>query len=220
MDKIQAVIIDHNAPGHVAIREVDAPMPLPNEALVRVAATSLNLGEVRYAQSMEPGAKIGWDLAGTVEKAAADGSGPKEGARVVGFMPGGAWAELATVPTEALAELPDNVTFAEAATLPVAGLTALYVLEKNTGLLGRKVLVTGANGGVGLFSCQLAELMGAHVVAQIRREQYRDLVMSMGVKGCGGERGWSSRQQFCTLSVGKRGSGRTGACQLASDAEP
>ena len=75
--------------------------------------------------------------------------------------------------------------FEEAATLPVAGLTALYVLEKGHGLLGRNVLVTGANGGVGLFACQLGKLMGANVVGLIRREEYRDLV-TQARRGSGG----------------------------------
>lgn len=180
MEKIKAAVIDHDAPGHVALRDVDAPVPLPNEALVRVAAVSLNLGEVRMAQSREPGGRIGWDLAGTVMKAAEDGSGPRAGTRVVGFVPAGAWAESVAVPTDALAEVPLAVSLEQASTLPVAGLTALYVLERGDGLLGRKVLVTGANGGVGLYACQLAKLMGARVVAQIRREEYRELLQKNG----------------------------------------
>lgn len=180
MDRMKAAVIDHDAPGHVALRDVDVPSPGPNEALVRVAAVSLNLGEVRMAQSRDPGSPIGWDLAGIVERAAADGSGPAEGARVVGFLPTGAWAELAAVPASSIAELPEKLRFEEASTLPVAGLTALHVLEKGNGLLGRKVLVTGANGGVGSFACQLARLLGARVVAQIRREEYGELVRKNG----------------------------------------
>lgn len=180
MEKMKAAVVDHDAPGHVALREVDAPSPARDEALVKVHAVSLNLGEVRMAQSREPGGRIGWDLAGTVAQAAADGSGAPVGARVVGFLTTGAWAEYAAVPTQALAELPLAVSYEQAATLPVAGLTALYALEKGTGLLGRRVLVTGANGGVGLFACQLAKLMGARVVAQIRREEYRELVEKNG----------------------------------------
>jgi NADPH2:quinone reductase len=177
MSKMHAAVVDPNAPGHVAIHDVETPTPIRNEALVKVAAISMNQGEVRYAQSMEAGHSIGWDLAGIVEQAAADGTGPKEGSRVVGFVPTGAWAEMVAVPTNAIAELPENVLFEQAATLPVAGLTALYALEKGTGLLGRNVLVTGANGGVGIFACQLAKMMGAHVVGMIRREEHRDIVM-------------------------------------------
>jgi len=180
MNKIHAAVVDPNAPGHVAIHDVDAPVPARNEALVRFMAASLNQGEVRYAETMEPGHSIGWDLAGVIEQPASDGSGPPAGARVVGFVRTGAWAEMVAVPTNSLAVLPDNVTFEEASTLPVAGLTALYMLEKGHGLLGRNVLVTGANGGVGLFALQLAKLMGADVTALIRREEYRDLVKKHG----------------------------------------
>lgn len=179
---MKAVVVDHSAPGHIAIKEVPFPSPAPSEAIIKVTATSLNLGEVRYARSMEEGQQIGWDLAGIVEQSAADESGPPAGARVVGFLRSGAWAEFAAVPTHALAELPENVSFAQAATLPVAGLTALYVLEKGKGLLGRPILVTGANGGVGLFACQLGKLMGAKVVGLIRREQYAELVRSAGAE--------------------------------------
>ena len=147
---------------------------------MRVAAISLNRGEVRRAQEAEPGFNPGWDLAGTVERPADDGTGPQTGARVVGFLPSGAWAELAAVPTNALAELPERVSFGQAATLPVAGLTALYTLEKGGGMLGRSVLITGASGGAGHFAVQLARLSGAHVVALVRREEHEELVREAG----------------------------------------
>ena len=171
MEQIRAVVVDPSAPGRLVIRPVSAPSLLPAEALVRVAAISLNLGEVRRAMTADAGWRPGWDLAGTVEKPAADGSGPRAGARVVGFVPSGAWAELVAVPTNALATLPDSVSFAQAATLPVAGLTALYSLDRNDSLLGRSVLVTGASGGVGHFGCQLARHAGARVVGAVRRAE-------------------------------------------------
>ena len=138
---------------------------------MRVKAISLNRGEVRRAGRGWPRAawRPGWDLAGTVERAAADGSGPQVGARVVGLLPEGAWAERVVVPTHALAGLPDKVTFSQAATFPVAGLTALYGLAKRGQILARRVLVTGATGGVGDFAVQLARLSGAHVTAVVRR---------------------------------------------------
>jgi NADPH:quinone reductase-like Zn-dependent oxidoreductase len=82
----------------------------------------------------------------------------------------GAWAERVAVPANALAELPDKVSFSQAATFPVAGLTALHALAKGGLLLGRRVLVTGATGGVGDFAVQLARLAGAHVTASVRRD--------------------------------------------------
>jgi NADPH:quinone reductase-like Zn-dependent oxidoreductase len=138
---------------------------------VRVAAVSLNLGEVRRSLTADAGWRPGWDLAGVVQQAAADNSGPPVGARVVGFVPSGSWAEQVAVPTNALAVLPDVVSYAQAATLPVAGLTALYALERNGSLLARPVLVTGASGGVGHFACQLARHAGAQVVASVRRAE-------------------------------------------------
>ena len=181
MSEMRAVVVDPDSPERLTIQEVEAPQPAPSEALVRVAAFSLNRGEVRRAMNSDgAGARPGWDLAGTVERAAADGSGPREGARVVGFLPSGAWAEQVAVPANALAELPDGVSFEQASTLPVAGLTALYALEKGGNLLGRRVLVTGASGGAGLFGLQLARLAGARVVALVRREEHADLVREAG----------------------------------------
>ena len=75
---------------------------------------------------------------------------------MVGLLPEGAWAEHVAIPTHALAELPEKVTFSQAATFPVAGLTALHALAKGGLILGRRVLVTGATGGVGDFAVQLA----------------------------------------------------------------
>ncbi|MEI6043114.1 MAG: zinc-binding dehydrogenase [Chloroflexota bacterium] len=181
MSEIKAVVVDPNAEGGLAIQSVATPNPLSSEALVKVSAFSLNLGEVRRALTLAPaGWQPGWDLAGEVIQPAADGSGPKAGTRVVGFVAEKAWAELVAVPTVALAPLPENVSFAQAATLPVAGLTALYALEKGGSLLGRRILVTGASGGVGLYGIQLAKLAGANVVAAIRQAKHEALVREAG----------------------------------------
>ncbi len=177
---MKTVIVEPNALGRLALKDVDAPSPRPWETLVRVSAISLNRGEVRRAQSAEAGWRPGWDLAGTVERAAADGSGPPAGARVVGLLASGAWAELAAVPGDALAVLPASVSLSQAATLPVAGLTALLALEKGRAVFGGAVLITGASGGVGHFACQLAHHTGARVVGAVRQPKYVDIVKASG----------------------------------------
>jgi NADPH:quinone reductase-like Zn-dependent oxidoreductase len=176
----RAVVVDPNAPGRLVIAPVADPAPERAEAVVRVRAISLNRGEVRRAGMAAAGWRPGWDLAGVVDVAAADGSGPRVGARVVGVVLEGAWAERVAVPTNALAELPDKVTFSHAATFPVAGLTALHALAKGGLLLGRRVLITGATGGVGDFAVQLARLAGAHVTATVRRADQTAAVRALG----------------------------------------
>jgi NADPH2:quinone reductase len=174
---IRAVVVGSAAPGKLAIKPVELRDPDRDEVGVRVTAISLNRGETRRAlQVPEPGWRPGWDFAGVVETAAADGSGPKPGTRVVGLLPSGAWAERVNCRTHAVAALPDTVSEAEASTLPVAGLTALHALRQGGLLLGRKVLVDGASGGVGHLACQLAASAGAFVWGHIRREEHRPAV--------------------------------------------
>jgi NADPH:quinone reductase-like Zn-dependent oxidoreductase len=164
---MRALVAAPDRPTKLELRNVPDPAPQRFEALVRVQAISLNRGEVRALQSAADGWRPGWDLAGEVLAPASDGSGPPAGARVVGLVRSGAWAERAAVPTAQLARLPDAVTVDDAAALPVAGLTALRALSVGGLALGRRVIVTGASGGVGRFAVQLAALAGAHVTAVV-----------------------------------------------------
>lgn len=155
--------------GGAELRAVDDPVPAPDQAVVSVRAVSLNRGEVRGLRSADEGWRTGWDVAGVIEAPAADGSGPAEGTRVVGLSTGSGWAERAAVPTRLMTSMPDGLAFAAAAALPVAGLTALRALHMGGLLPGRRVLVTGASGGVGHFAVQLAAHDGAEVTAVVGR---------------------------------------------------
>jgi NADPH:quinone reductase len=167
---MRALVSRPDAP-FAELADVPDPSPIPDQAVVAVRAFSLNRGECNRLKTMEPATVAGWDLAGEVVQAAADGTGPAVGARVVGLVSSGAWAQRVAVPTEFLAELPEGISFEQAATLPVAGLTALRSLEQGGFVLGKRVLVTGASGGVGHLAIQLAHLAGAHVTGMARRTQ-------------------------------------------------
>jgi NADPH:quinone reductase-like Zn-dependent oxidoreductase len=99
---------------------------------------------------------------------------------VTTFGWGGAWAELRAVDTPELAPLPAGTNVGEASALPVAGVTALRALRALGSVLGRRVLVTGASGGVGHFAVQLARRAGAHVVASVGSEARGEGLRSLG----------------------------------------
>ena len=172
-----------NTPGGaepVAIREAAEPDLQPNEALVAVRAFSLNRGELRLFQVRPEGWRPGQDIAGVVLQAAADGSGPAAGTRVVALTDQAGWAERAAVPSHRMAPLADNVSFAAAAALPVAGLTALRSLRHGAPLLGKRVLITGAAGGVGNLAVQLAARSGARVTALVGNPERGHVLDGLG----------------------------------------
>ncbi len=168
---MRALIVDRGATRSLRFAEVNEPEPSPKQALIDVRAFALNFGELVALEYMHrPGDVPGWDAAGIVVRSARDGSGPPVGARVTTAGWNGAWAERRAVDVTELAEIPATMDFGSASALPVAGVTALRALRSLGSIAGRRVLVTGAGGGVGAFAVQLARLAGAYVVASVSSE--------------------------------------------------
>ncbi len=164
----------------VRIDEIPEPPPAPGEALVEVEAFSINRGETLLLERPRPGWRPGKDIAGRVLKSAADGRGPAVGARVVGHPSQAGWAQFASVPTDALASLPEGVDAVSAAALPLAGLTALRLLRAAGQLPGTRVLLTGASGGVGHYVTELASAVGAEITAVTKTPERARRLLELG----------------------------------------
>ena len=162
----------------VEIRDVETPEPADDEVLVRVRAASLNLSDW-YAVTGRPyvarptsgmrapkSERLGTDYAGTVEAVGAGVTGFRPGDEVFGGRSGSFAEHLVAKADRAIVQKPANVTFEEAAAIPVAGITALQGLRDKGRLRpGQKVLINGASGGVGSFAVQIAKALGAEVTA-------------------------------------------------------
>jgi NADPH:quinone reductase-like Zn-dependent oxidoreductase len=159
---IRALVVDPSA--SAGVRLVDIPEPDGDGVMVEVHYASLNLGDLNDARSgrVPVGGVLGSDVAGVV----VGPGGPPVGTRVVGLT-AGAFASRVVVSPAALAVVPDGVDLAHAATLPVAGLAALQSLRAAGVGPGKRVLVTGASGGVGRFAVSLAKEAGATVIASV-----------------------------------------------------
>lgn len=178
---MRGYITDPSAPDGLRLAD-DHPEPEPDEdqLVLDVRAFSVNRGELFLLTQRREGWRPGQDVAGIVSRAAVDGSGPPQGARVVGIVDGAGWSERVAVAALHAAPIDDVVTFEQAATLPIAGLTALRALRVAGAILGRRVLVTGATGGVGNLALQLAVAGGAHVTAQVSGPDREEEVRSLG----------------------------------------
>ena len=161
----------------VRVRDVERPVPSADEVLVRVRAASINVSDLvmllgrPYATRLIAGwarpkqTRPGHDFSGVIEAVGGNVSGFEKGQPVFGVCRG-ACAEYACTSPSRVARKPAGLTFEEAASIPVAGLTALQGL-RNIGKLtaGDRVLVTGASSGVGTFAVQIAKALGGHVTA-------------------------------------------------------
>jgi NADPH2:quinone reductase len=164
----------------VAFAEIDEPQPLRDQALVAVEAFSINRGETFQLESPTAGWRPGKDVAGTVVRAADDGSGPVVGTRVVAHPPAAGWAERVAVSSLSIAALSDEVSFEEAAALPLAGLTALRLLRALGSISSRRILLTGASGGVGHYFVELAAAQGASVTVVTRSAERARRLRALG----------------------------------------
>jgi NADPH:quinone reductase len=180
---MRALVADPTASPPLSLADVPEPAPGPGELLLDMEAASVNRGEIRTAGKQPPGTVIGWDVAGTV---AAVGEGVTTfdvGERVVTLSPGGgSFAERVVVPAEWTAPLPSACDFVPAATLPVAGVTAAGTLRLARTHAGDRVLVTGAAGGVGQFTLQLALQAKATVTGQAASEERAAAVRATGAE--------------------------------------
>jgi NADPH:quinone reductase len=160
---MRALVVDPTVPQAVRLTDVAEPTARDG-VLVEVRHASLNHGDLNDASSgrVPPGSVLGSDVAGVVLW----GGSLAPGTRVVGLARG-AFAERVVIPADSIAEVPAMVDLAQAAALPVAGVAALRALRAAGTLLGRRVLVTGASGGVGRFAVRLASMAGAYVIASV-----------------------------------------------------
>jgi NADPH:quinone reductase len=177
---VKAYVVANDQSSGMRFADVSEPSPAPDEAVIEVEAFSLNHGELPGGGVFPDATVPGWDTAGRVIAAAADGSGPSIGTRVVGWGHGGAWAQRRAVATANLAPLPERIDAEAASTLPVAGITALRAVRTLGAIIGRHVLVTGASDGVGRFAVQLARIAGADVVALTSSEAKREELRAAG----------------------------------------
>lgn len=164
--------------GGCHLQEVAEPQVEAGGVVVAISCVSVNRGEVTRLAHADAGSRPGWDFAGRVVATGTDEL--SVGTRVAGLALGGAWAERIAISAESVAEIPQNVESAAAAALPIAGVTALRMLRLGSGTIGRRVLVTGASGGVGRFAVQLARIGGAEVTGLIGPDDRGDDLHELG----------------------------------------
>jgi NADPH:quinone reductase-like Zn-dependent oxidoreductase len=180
---------EYGSPDVVKLDYVEKPVPADNQVLIKVRAASLNafdvyvirdswLGRLIFGLRKPRDTRLGQDVAGQVEAVGKNVVQFKPGDKVFGISRG-ALAEYACTPERALAAKPPSVSFDQAASLPLAGLTALQGLREGKIQPGQKVLINGATGGVGTFAVQIAKSLGAEVTAVCSTRNV-DLVRSIG----------------------------------------
>jgi NADPH:quinone reductase-like Zn-dependent oxidoreductase len=183
------VYCEYGSPDVLKFENVEKPVPNDNQVLIKVRAASLNaldaylirdtwLGRLIFGLRKPKDTRLGRDVAGQVEAVGKNVTQFKPGDEVFGICRG-ALAEYACASERALVMKPSSVPFEQAASVPLAGLTALQGLREGKIQPGQKVLINGATGGVGTFAVQIAKSFGAEVTAVCSTRNI-DLVRSIG----------------------------------------
>jgi len=189
-------IVQRTYGSHEVLRLEDMEKPSigSDEVLIRVRASSINHADVVYVTGrplvsrLAFGLKMpretvrGKDVAGVVEAVGSNVARLKPGNHVYGELVAGAFAEYVAAPADRLALMPASLTFPQAATVPLAGMTALQRVRDAGGLAaGQRILINGASGGVGSFAVQVAVALGGEVTA-VASQRSAELVASLGAR--------------------------------------
>ncbi|GAA1134159.1 zinc-binding dehydrogenase [Arthrobacter flavus] len=177
---MRAWTADQSSHAGLSFCELPDPLQREDEALIQVQAFAPNPGDLAALATAESGSVPGWDGAGTVLRRAPNGSGPEEGQSVIFLGSNGGWAQLRSVPTATVAVTPSGADPALMSAIPVPVTSALRALRGLGSLLGRRLLVVGANSAVGAAAVQLAARSGAQVVAIARDQAVHERIMQLG----------------------------------------
>ena len=177
---MQALIPDAAAPGGVRMSQAPTPRPTAGEVLIDVRAISINRGETFQLENPAPGWRPGKDVAGVIVELGESVGGFAPGDRVVAHATAAGWAQRVAVEATRVAHLPAEVDWASAAPLGLAALTALRLTRVTGPLAARRVLLTGASGGVGHTFVQLAAAHGAELTAVVSDPERAQRLLALG----------------------------------------
>ena len=205
MKAVQVVTL--TGPSDIEVREVPEPTPTAHDVLVEVHSVGISFPDLllsrgEYQFKPEPPFTLGVDFAGVV-RSAPEGSGFTAGDRVACVGAYGGGGEVAATGPDSTFPLPDNISFAQGAALPMNYLTAQFALKDRAGIVeGETVLVHGAAGGVGTATIQVAKGYGARVIAVVSTDTKAEIARAAGADEVIGVEGFLAAAKELTDGVG------------------